>query len=81
MKDDKDVMQQPAGSGTWCEPAALPEQAGRSAWLEGRVLALFRLGGAAFHALDGGPPGRRRGAGAWPGGDARWGAPWSPARQ
>ena len=32
--------------GAWhrvCELAALPEQAGRSAWLGGRVLALFRL--------------------------------------
>ncbi|MBL0604653.1 nitrite reductase small subunit NirD [Aeromonas caviae] len=44
--------------GQWhrvCELAALPEQAGRSAWLEGRVLALFRLGEHVY-ALDGVDP-------------------------
>ena len=44
--------------GAWhrvCELAALPEQAGRSAWLEGRVLALFRLGERVY-ALDGVDP-------------------------
>ena len=38
MKDDKDGTQL---CGQWhrvCELAALPEQAGRSAWLEGRAL-------------------------------------------
>lgn len=55
MKDDKDYAQL---SGQWhrvCELAALPEQAGRSAWLEGRVLALFRLGEHVY-ALDGVDP-------------------------
>lgn len=55
MKDDKDCVQL---SGQWhrvCELAALPEQAGRSAWLEGRVLALFRLGEHVY-ALDGVDP-------------------------
>ncbi|POG22044.1 nitrite reductase (NAD(P)H) small subunit [Aeromonas bestiarum] len=40
--------------GEWlrvCELAALPEQAGRSAWLGGRALALFRLGERVY-ALD-----------------------------
>ena len=40
--------------GEWlraCELAALPEQAGRSAWLDGRSLALFRLGERVY-ALD-----------------------------
>lgn len=44
--------------GAWhrvCELAALPEQAGRSAWLGGRVLALFRLGEHVY-ALDGVDP-------------------------
>lgn len=44
--------------GAWhrvCELAALPEQAGRSAWLNGRVLALFRLGERVY-ALDGVDP-------------------------
>ena len=44
--------------GAWhrvCELAALPEQAGRSAWLEGRVLALFRLGEHVY-ALEGVDP-------------------------
>ena len=55
MKDDKDDAQL---SGQWhrvCELAALPEQAGRSAWLGGRVLALFRLGERVY-ALDGVDP-------------------------
>ncbi|WP_290435490.1 nitrite reductase (NAD(P)H) small subunit, partial [Aeromonas caviae] len=55
MKDDKDDAQL---CGQWhrvCELAALPEQAGRSAWLEGRVLALFRLGEHVY-ALDGVDP-------------------------
>ncbi|MEI4948399.1 nitrite reductase (NAD(P)H) small subunit, partial [Aeromonas caviae] len=55
MKDDKDDAQL---SGQWhrvCELAALPEQGGRSAWLEGRVLALFRLGEHVY-ALDGVDP-------------------------
>lgn len=55
MKDDKDGTQL---CGQWhrvCELAALPEQAGRSAWLEGRVLALFRLGEHVY-ALDGVDP-------------------------
>lgn len=55
MKDDKDDVQL---CGQWhrvCELAALPEQAGRSAWLEGRVLALFRLGEHVY-ALDGVDP-------------------------
>ena len=69
MKDDKDDAQL---CGQWhrvCELAALPEQAGRSAWLEGRVLALFRLGSMSM-PWTGWTPGRRCGAGAWPGGDA-----------
>lgn len=40
--------------GEWlraCDLAALPEQAGRSAWLGGRALALFRLGERVY-ALD-----------------------------
>ena len=55
MKDDKDGTQL---CGQWhrvCELAALPEQAGRSAWLNGRVLALFRLGEHVY-ALDGVDP-------------------------
>ena len=55
MKDDKDDAQ---FCGQWhrvCELAALPEQGGRSAWLEGRVLALFRLGEHVY-ALDGVDP-------------------------
>ncbi|WP_234936576.1 nitrite reductase small subunit NirD [Aeromonas caviae] len=55
MKDDKDGTQL---CGQWhrvCELAALPEQGGRSAWLEGRVLALFRLGEHVY-ALDGVDP-------------------------
>lgn len=55
MKDDKDDAQL---CGQWhrvCELAALPEQGGRSAWLEGRVLALFRLGEHVY-ALDGVDP-------------------------
>ena len=55
MKDDKDDARL---SGQWhrvCELAALPEQGGRSAWLEGRVLALFRLGEHVY-ALDGVDP-------------------------
>ena len=55
MKDDKDGTQL---CGQWhrvCELAALPEQAGRSAWLGGRVLALFRLGERVY-ALDGVDP-------------------------
>lgn len=40
--------------GEWrrvCAISALPEQAGRSAWLDGRSLALFRLGERVY-ALD-----------------------------
>ncbi|MNG09905.1 Nitrite reductase (NADH) small subunit [compost metagenome] len=57
MSDIKEETLQSA-TGAWhrvCELAALPEQAGRSAWLEGRVLALFRLGGRVY-ALDGVDP-------------------------
>ncbi|MNS83330.1 Nitrite reductase (NADH) small subunit [compost metagenome] len=57
MSDIKEETLQSA-TGAWhrvCELAALPEQAGRSAWLEGRVLALFRLGERVY-ALDGVDP-------------------------
>ncbi len=57
MSDIKEEALQSA-TGAWhrvCELAALPEQAGRSAWLEGRVLALFRLGEHVY-ALDGVDP-------------------------
>ena len=57
MKDFKEGTVRPE-HGQWhrvCELAALPEQAGRSAWLEGRVLALFRLGEHVY-ALDGVDP-------------------------
>ena len=57
MSDIKEETLQSA-TGAWhrvCELAALPEQAGRSAWLEGRVLALFRLGEHVY-ALDGVDP-------------------------
>ncbi|MBW3808426.1 nitrite reductase small subunit NirD [Aeromonas hydrophila] len=50
LKDDM----LPSEHGEWlraCELAALPEQAGRSAWLGGRALALFRLGERVY-ALD-----------------------------
>lgn len=57
MSDIKEETLQ-SEPGAWhrvCELAALPEQAGRSAWLEGRVLALFRLGEHVY-ALDGVDP-------------------------
>lgn len=57
MKDFKEGTVHPE-HGQWhrvCELAALPEQAGRSAWLGGRVLALFRLGERVY-ALDGVDP-------------------------
>ena len=57
MRDIKEETLQSA-TGAWhrvCELAALPEQAGRSAWLDGRVLALFRLGEHVY-ALDGVDP-------------------------
>ncbi|WP_429130007.1 nitrite reductase small subunit NirD [Aeromonas media] len=44
----------PSEHGEWlrvCPLSALPEQAGRSAWLGGRALALFRLGERVY-ALD-----------------------------
>ena len=53
MKDFKEGTAHPE-HGQWhrvCELAALPEQAGRSAWLDGRSLALFRLGERVY-ALD-----------------------------
>ena len=81
MKDFKEGTAHPE-HGQWhrvCELSALPEQAGRSAWLEGRVLALFRLGEHVY-ALDGWIP--------WPAsrcwGVAWWGmpvgSPWWPRR-
>ena len=78
MKDDR-TMHSSAGSGTGCASWRRCRSRGRSAWLEGRVLALFRLG-EHVHALDGVDP--------WPAspcwGVAWWGmpvgSPWWPRR-
>ena len=54
LKDDMlpSSMANGCGHASW---RRLPEQAGRSAWLNGRVLALFRLGEHVY-ALDGVDP-------------------------
>lgn len=53
MQGVRDALLQ-SEHGEWrrvCASSALPEQAGRSAWLDGRSLALFRLGERVY-ALD-----------------------------
>jgi len=53
MQGVRDALLQ-SEHGEWrrvCSISALPEQAGRSAWLDGRSLALFRLGERVY-ALD-----------------------------